>query len=197
VTGQRDAWFAPTVLVGLATAALTAIAATRDWARASTDAAGIPVHASVTGADAAPLAAALGLVALASWGVVLVLRGQARRAVATVGLLAALGVVGSVVAAFDGAQDAAVEAALAQAGTRQAADAATTALTGWYYVTGIVALVQAGCLAVAWVRSPRWPAMGSRYDAPAGRDSRRAAPAVPTSQEEMWRALDEGRDPTS
>jgi uncharacterized membrane protein (TIGR02234 family) len=197
VTRQRDAWFAPTVLVGLATAALTALAATRDWARASSEAAGIPVHASVTGADAAPLAAALALVALASWGVVLVLRGQARRVVATIGLLAALGVLGSVVTSFDGAQDAAIEAALAQAGTERTADVAATALTGWYYVTGACALLQAVCLAVAWVRSPRWPAMGSRYDAPTAGGARPSAPTVPTSQEEMWRALDEGRDPTS
>jgi uncharacterized membrane protein (TIGR02234 family) len=197
VTRQRDAWFAPTVLVGLATAALTAVAATRDWARASSDAAGIPVHATVSGADAAPLAAALALVALASWGVVLVLRGQARRAVSTVGLLAALGVLGAVVAAFDGAQQAAVGATLAQAGTERTADVAATALTGWYYVTGAGALLQAACLAVAWLRSPRWPAMGSRYDAPAAGRPTPSTAAPPRTQEEMWRALDEGRDPTS
>ena len=37
------------------------------------------------------------------------------------------------------------------------------------------------------------PAMGSRFDSPAARD----AGATPKSDEDLWKALDEGRDPTA
>ncbi|MGH3363955.1 MAG: Trp biosynthesis-associated membrane protein, partial [Nocardioidaceae bacterium] len=94
---RRDRGYVPTVLVGLAGAALAAVAGARDWATSQGDAAGIKVEASVTGAESQPLVAALALVALASWGVVLVSRGLARRAVAVVGLAASLGALGSVV----------------------------------------------------------------------------------------------------
>ena len=41
---------------------------------------------------------------------------------------------------------------------------------------------------------PSWPEMGSRYDAPGT-----PAPATepePTREQDLWAALDEGRDPT-
>ena len=39
---------------------------------------------------------------------------------------------------------------------------------------------------------PAWPEMGRRYDAPPGR----RAPAEPQGNLEIWKALDEGHDPT-
>jgi cytochrome c-type biogenesis protein CcmH/NrfG len=48
---------------------------------------------------------------------------------------------------------------------------------------------------VAVVAAPRWPAMGSKYDAPATRAE--AGTAEPVTEQEMWRALDDGRDPTA
>jgi uncharacterized membrane protein (TIGR02234 family) len=147
------------------------------------------VEASVTGADAQPLVGALALVALAAWGVVLVLRGRARRVVAIVGLLASLGALAAVVAGFGSAEDAAIEAAVAQGAT---GDAFGTSLSAWYYLSGVGAVLTAAAFTVAVARAPRWPAMGSRYDAPSA-----PATAAPTSEEDMWRALDEGRDPTS
>ena len=84
----RSATFGPTVVIGPASAVLAAVAASRDWATASGSAAGVHVTGSVKGSTTAPLAVALALVALAAWGVVLVLRGRVRRAVAIVGALA-------------------------------------------------------------------------------------------------------------
>lgn len=184
----RERTFAPTVLLGLAGGALAAVAGTREWAHASGDAAGIRVQAAVGGSETAPLVATLALVALAAWGVVLVLRGRVRRVVAAVGLLACAGALAAVVDAFDGAQDDAVTAVLDKGAT---GDVVVASLTGWYPAAGIGACVALVGFVVAIVRSPRWPAMGSRYDAPAARS------AAPATDEDMWRALDEGRDPTS
>jgi hypothetical protein len=37
--------------------------------------------------------------------------------------------------------------------------------------------------------------MGTRYDAPAARAAQEEA--APVSEQDMWRALDDGRDPTA
>lgn len=184
----RDRTFGPTVLVGLAGSALAAVAATRPWATAAGDAAGIKVDAVATGSDAAPLAAALALVALAGWGVLLVVRGRVRRVVAVIGALAALGALASVVDAFDGAQNQALDALTGQGRT---GDVAVASLTIWYYLAAVGALLAALAFVVAVLRAPRWPAMGSKYDAPSARSQ------AAVSEEDMWRALDDGRDPTS
>jgi uncharacterized membrane protein (TIGR02234 family) len=183
----RDRSYGPTVLLGLAGAGLAAVAGARTWATTSADAPGIKVEASVSGAESQPLVAALALVALAAWGVILVMRGRLRRVVAVVGLLASAGVLLDVVLAFGAVQDDALEAAVAQGAT---GDVFSTSLTAWYYLTAVGALLATAAFAVAVARAPGWPAMGAKYDAPAGR-------ATPAADEDMWRALDEGRDPTS
>ena len=184
----RDRSFAPAVLAGLAGAALAAVAGSRDWASTRGDAAGIRVEASVSGAESQPLVPALALVALAAWGVVLVLRGRPRRLVAVIGLAASVAAAAAVALAFDSVQDDAVAAAMARGAS---GDTFITGLTGWYVAAGVGALVTATAFAVAVLRSPRWPAMGAKYDAPAVRAE------APQGEEDMWRALDEGRDPTS
>ena len=185
---MRDRSFVPTVLLGVASAGLTAVAAGRDWAQANGDAAGVEVTASASGSEAAPLALALALVALASWGVVLVLRGRARRLAAVVGALAAAGVLVAVFLGGDAAQDAAVSAVTAQGAS---GDATAASLTAWYWVAGLAAALTLGELLVAVRKAPSWPAMGSRYDAPAARAS------APATDQDLWRALDEGHDPTA
>ncbi len=184
---RRDRTYAVTVLVGLAGSALTAVAGAREWATTRASAAGIRVDASVTGAESQPLVSALGLVALASWGVILVSRGRSRRLVAVVGLVASLGALLSVVLGFSAAKDDSVAAAVARGAT---GESFATSLSVWYYLAGVGALVAIAAFVVAVRRAPRWPAMGSRYDAPAARPE-------PATDEDMWRALDEGRDPTS
>ncbi len=188
VVRRRNRWFAPTVLVGLTGAGLAAVSGTREWASSSGDAAGIKVEATVTGSQSQPLVAALALVALAAWGVLLVVRGRVRRVVAVVGLLAAAGALAAVVLGFGTAQDDALDAVTAKGAS---GDVAVTSLTAWSYLAGIGALLTAAASVVAVVTAPHWPAMGCRYDAPG---ARRDAPAP---EDDMWRALDEGRDPTS
>ena len=188
----RGRSFGPTVLAGLAGATLAAVASARDWADASGRAGGVAVTAAAKGSESAPLALALGLVALAAWGVVLVVRTRARRVVAAVGALASAGILAATVAAFGRAQDDATRALAARGAT---GDVTPAALTGWYWVTlvgGVLALV---AFAAALRLAPGWPAMGTRYDAPATRTAQEEAAAV--SEQDMWRALDDGRDPTA
>jgi uncharacterized membrane protein (TIGR02234 family) len=225
VRPRRRHGFAPTVLAGVAAAVLTAVAAGRDWATASGNAAGVAVTARATGSSSAPLALSLALVALAAWGVVLVVRGGARRVVAVLGALAAAGVLATAVTQAGRARTDAVAQLVARGG---AADHAATGLTGWYVVCVGGAALTLVALAVAVLLSPRWPGMGVRYDAPSARaradatpgtstpgtstgsDTGRdtggdtgpptgpgtAAATVPATEQDMWRALDAGRDPT-
>lgn len=180
--------YATSLTVGLGGAALAAVAATRVWASTRADSAGIEVEAAVTGADSQPLVPALALVALAAWGAVLVMRGRARRAIAGIGVLASAGAALGAVLAFSAVQDDAVDAAISRGATGDTFD---TALSVWYHLTVLGAALTAVAFVVAVARSPRWPEMGAKYDAPTAR------PAAPTTEEDMWRALDEGRDPTS
>jgi uncharacterized membrane protein (TIGR02234 family) len=187
---ERSRSFGPAVLLGLAGAALASVSGARTWATASGSAAGVDVRAGVSGSGSAPLVVALGLVALAAWGVVLVLRGGARRAVAVVGAAASVGVVAATVAAFSRVQADAVEAVTAKGAT---GDVVTTSLTGWYYAAAAGGLVALVTFVVAVIASPRWPAMGSRYDAPAARSTGQGRVVT---EPDLWRALDDGRDPT-
>jgi uncharacterized membrane protein (TIGR02234 family) len=195
----RSRSFGPTVPAGLAAGALTAVAATRDWATASAAAAGGGhVAATAQGSASAPLAVALALVALAAWGVVLVLRGRARQAVAVAGALASAGVLAAVLSARQVARHDAVGALLTKGGTAPV----SASLTAWYVVCGIAAAVTLVSFVVAVVASPRWPAMGSRYDAPSRRPPAAAvtgatAGTTAATEQELWRALDDGDDPTA
>jgi uncharacterized membrane protein (TIGR02234 family) len=188
---DRARSFAPTVLAGLAGAVVAAVAAGRTWATASGSAAGVHVRAGVTGSDAAPLALALALVSLAAWGVVLVVRGTARRVVAGIGAAAALGVVAATVAGFGRAHADATDAAVAKGAARGVVEAN---VSGWYYLTVLGGVLALAGFVVAVAAAPRWPAMGSRYDAPRAPGDRGTGPAV--TDTDMWRALDDGRDPT-
>ena len=182
----RDRSYGPTLVAGLGGAALAAVAGARTWASARGDAAGIKVDEAVPGSESQPLVAGVALVALAAWGVLLVVRGRARRLVAAVGLLAAGGALASWGLALGGVRDDAVQAVVALGA---APDGVDTSLSPWFFLAGLGALLTTGAFVVALLRAPGWPQMGSRYDAPAARAA--------AEDEDMWRALDEGRDPTS
>jgi uncharacterized membrane protein (TIGR02234 family) len=188
--------FGPVVLIGVASAALLTVAAGRTWATATPEpGASGPLEgmadAAVTGADVAPLALPLGLVALAAWGAVLVLRRRGRRMVSILGLLATLA------AAVTAAMLAHTAPDVAQ---RELGDvSAELATTVWPFVTIAAAAVGALAFVIAWRASPDWPEMSSRYDAPSGADAAGDADAPaggPDDTRSLWKALDEGRDPT-
>lgn len=149
--------------------------------------------------SSSPLGTALALVVLACWGVVLVTRRRFRRAIAWLSVLAALGYVVAVAWAPFSVPDHLRE----QVRRRTGADLDTTSLTGWFWLALVagVLVVATTAAAVRLVRS--WPEMGTKYDAPTGaRSAEDGSTAnerseVPTENIDIWKALDEGRDPTA
>ena len=142
-----------------------------------------------------PLAAALSLVVLACWGVLLVTRGVVRRAVAVLSAVGALGLVATVVAGWTTLPAQVSEAVRSTAGS----DTAGSEVTGWFWAAAVAAvvLVVTGAMAVAWC--PAWPEMGSRYDAPGAGGAETPADLPPEERTnlDLWKQLDEGRDPTA
>jgi uncharacterized membrane protein (TIGR02234 family) len=179
--------FGPTVLTGLAGAGLAAFAGGRAWASpdAGPDTRGSAALVDHSGGHV-PLAAALGLVTLACWGVVLVTRRVVRRVIAALAVLASTGLVVTSIlgrsSALGSARDATLDLAPTGSGVHT---------TVWWWVGLVASLVALTAAALALRLCPGWPAMGSRYDAPTGRPA-----AEDISEIDLWRAIDQGRDPT-
>lgn len=183
--------FGPVVLLGLASAGLTAIAANKPAvdAGASNTSAGSVLTLTFEGTM--PLVTALALVVLACWGVVLVTRGRVRRAVALLGSLAADGALVGVVVAFGQVSDD-LRDELAQVGVTDV----QISHTAWYWAALAAACVSVVCAALAFLWTPAWPEMGTRYDAPGASEPTSTAPPEEQSSIDLWKAMDEGRDPT-
>ncbi|WP_158294903.1 Trp biosynthesis-associated membrane protein [Nocardioides caeni] len=193
--------FGPVVLLGLAGAGAVAVGGHRAMLEVPgsfLQSAGLLSYEGNENAQVQfPLAGALGLVGLAAWGALLVSRGIVRRIVAALAALAGAGATAVVVVGgFVQDDDAAADLA-----TRLGLGAVTIEVdrTPWVWVAlagGLVTLA-AGVLAVRHVG--RWPEMGSRYDAPTGGGA--TAPVADGADGEqsnldLWKAMDEGADPT-
>jgi uncharacterized membrane protein (TIGR02234 family) len=155
------------------------------------------VSGAVSGADAAPLVPAAGLVLLAAAVALLAVRGTGR---AVVGLLmaAAGGVLAwSGVRALAGGLSAATTEL---PGIVRAAGRVTVDLTAAWPVLAVVAgLLGIGAGLLAVLRGRTWPAMGRRYER-AGAPTAAPAARRPETDEDRaqaaWKALDRGDDPT-
>lgn len=181
--------FGPAVIGGLAGGALAAVAGNQDWVSVS---GGDAAFAGTAGAGAdltAPPVTATALVLLATWGVVLVSRGRVRRGVAWLDLLAALAVTAFAVGAW-------IERPGEVADTLRSLDV-STGRTAWSYLGVVGGLLGLVTSVTAVRRVGGWPEMGRRYDAPGGEEAPRpATPIEEQSSLDLWKALDEGRDPT-
>lgn len=126
---------------------------------------------------------ALALVGLACWGVLLVTRGRVRRAVAVLGLLVATAQLATVGYSYLTLPDDVREQfeALTPTGTPP-----ELGFTGWFWVATAAALVSAAAWTLAVLRGRAWPEMGRRYDTPSD-----------SPPEDLWKAMDQGQDPTS
>jgi uncharacterized membrane protein (TIGR02234 family) len=195
-TGERRT-FAAAAGTGVACAALSAVASGKPWVDVPHAMGQLGPTATLSNvlepyAESAS-ALALALVALASWGVLLVVRGRARTLMAAIGLAFAAGLLAVAALGYGQVPDAVRQAMVQQLGT-QPGSAARTPMphTGWYWLCVVAAVGDVLALVIAVRRAHRWPAMGARYDAPGT-----GAPgtAVPGEQD-MWRTLDQGRDPT-
>ncbi len=188
---RRRTTFGSTLLAGLAGAALALAGATQPWAEATTRTPALRTVAA-DGTDVAALVLPLALVSLAAWGTVLVLRARGRRVVSVLGLVASLGAAATVAATVGSSTD----TAACLLGDVPTTSSSTTA---WPYVAGVGALLSAVAFVRAFVKAPTWPEMSAMYDAPAAGSSRSAEqrPSEELSDAELWKALDEGRDPTA
>ena len=184
--------FGRVVLAGLATAGLTAVAASQTWLHARAEGVSVRRGVDVSGSDAAPLALALALVALAGWGVILVSQTRARRVAAAIGLVAVLGALVVVVTLWSGTED-----VVARVVTNQGVDdVLSVGHRPWYFITAAAGLAQVVALVAAFREAPSWPTMSSRYDAP-GSSAAPAAEGGNRPDLELWKSLDEGHDPTT
>jgi uncharacterized membrane protein (TIGR02234 family) len=182
--GRR--WFGPAVLAGLAGTGLCALAGSKPWAAPDGRAGSTLVEK--TGGHV-PLAAALGLAGLACWGVLLVTRRRVRRLMAVLGAVVAVGLVATAVVGRSAALESARHATVDLGRTPDGAH-----LTGWWFVALVASVVALAASALAVRHAAAWPEMGSRYDAP----SRPRDGEDPAAMEDvdLWRAIDQGRDPT-
>jgi uncharacterized membrane protein (TIGR02234 family) len=184
--------FGPVVGLGLASGILTAVASSKTWLDyddAATRARLDPLLGDTEWGQM-PLAAALSLVVLACWGVILVTRGRVRRVVAVLAGMASIGVLAAVVYAWFLLPDQRPEI-LGVSG----ANTSGLAWTAWYWAAAVGAALSlaATTLAVRW--APAWPEMGRRYDAPGATQGSETTPEEPSSLD-LWKSIDEGRDPT-
>jgi hypothetical protein len=111
------------------------------------------------------------------------------------GVVAAAGLVVAVVVAWTTVPDQ-LRDSLEAAAALGDPGATDVSRTGWYAAAavGAVGSLVATVLAVRFV--PGWPEMGSRYDAPTGGAEPVAVPPEEASSLELWKAIDEGHDPT-
>ena len=200
--GRRT--FGPVVLLGVASAALAAWAASKPWVDGtgadSYAEASVSVATTAAGEIASsPLGTALAFVVLACWGVLLVTRGRFRRAIAALAVLAGLGYAATVVWAPFSLPDHLSE----QVRRRTGVTLDDTALTGWFWLAAVAALLVVASTVLALRLVSSWPEMGTRYDAPTGAraagdtDAAQAPIDRPTDNIDIWKALDDGRDPTA
>lgn len=196
VSEKRRSTFGPVLLVGLASAGLAAVACAKAWyvlpdAAQTLD---VPIANDDQFAVDVPLAGALSLVLLACWGVLLVTRGWMRRAVAILALVSALGLAATII---QGARtlDDTLQDRLTDAGVSADVSSLDPHLTGWFWVAVATTVVSVLATAVAVREVPSWPTMGSRYDAPTGSASG-PVDVEDAGEAELWKAIDEGHDPT-
>jgi uncharacterized membrane protein (TIGR02234 family) len=191
--GRRRRTFGPVVGAGLATAGLAAVAGHQPWAHGSAPG-GLGELSATVEAGRVPAASALSLVVLACWGVLLVTRGVVRRVVAVLAVLAAVGLAVAVVVGFGSAIDH-VRDAYADLGVTNA----DVGRSGWYWVAAVATVLTLVTTLAAVRLVPSWPEMGRKYDAPA--DAPADVPPEKTLEEQenldLWKAMDEGRDPTA
>jgi uncharacterized membrane protein (TIGR02234 family) len=189
--------YGPVLLVGLAGALGVTVGGSHAWVSATSQPAGLPtIHASASGADVAPLAAALGVVILAGFGAVVATRGWLRRLLGA-GIAVASVVVLIAVLRPSGATDVLTSGLSAKGwsgGTYR------TSTEPWRWLV-LVCSVVTGLAGAATCRyGAGWAVMGSRYDAPGTAVPTAAEsptrPAEQLSETDVWQAIDRGRDPT-
>ena len=185
--------YAPVVLATLAAGGLGFFAAGRTWAAFTVTTEGLPSDkVEVTGTDALPLVSALAIVIVTSALAIFASGRRTRRVVGIFTVVVALTGLWLLVGGgdtLDKALSDAVKASPAYTGDTPSGSAERTI---WQVVTGVAFVLSALLGAMTTRFGPSWATMGSRYE----RADAHSKPVEPTTDSEMWKALDEGRDPT-
>lgn len=200
-SGKQRRTFVPVALVGLAATGLASLAGHRPMLEVPADELkkqGVVAFAGEGLAEVDfPLAGALALVALACWGVLLVVRGRMRQAVAAAAALAAGGVFAVLVVGGFVQDDEASNAIADQLGVPGLADRLPLEWTPWFWLALVASVLATAAAVAAVLLAPEWPEMGKRYDAPsARREATTEAPAEERTNLDLWKSMDEGQDPT-
>ena len=178
------------VALGLSGSGLVAVAGSKPWADLPTKSGPIGLNADELLKQ--PLCGALGLLLLATWGVILVTGPLTRRIAAGFSLVVVAGVVMTVINGWSIASRAAEQLG-----------GGTPTRNNWIWAALIGAVVVGAASGLALRLAPTWPTMSARYDSPVS-----AGPTLQTSevvgseeggsdtQRELWEQITDGHDPT-
>jgi uncharacterized membrane protein (TIGR02234 family) len=180
----------PKVVLGLLAAGAVALfAVTRAWAAATVRTPGLPTdQVSVSGVDAAPILAGLAVVIVAAALGVVAAGGWLRQLIGL--LIAAVAGFAALRALTLNAGGAALGRALRDSpayigGTHPPVNAAA-----WPWVGALAFAIASVLGLIVALRGSAWPRMSARYEREV------PPPAEPTDEADLWRAQDEGHDPT-
>jgi uncharacterized membrane protein (TIGR02234 family) len=196
VATRRRRLYGPIVLGLLAAGAMALFAVTRAWATATVRTPGVPIdEVQASGADAAPVLVALAIVVIAAALAVVASGGWFRQLVGlTIATVAAWAAVRALSVDIAGAP---MARALLDSPANLGATRVVPDVSSWPVVAGIAFAIAAalGLLVIAFGR--QWPRMGSRYDRPSAAASMAPSGSSPDLDDaDVWRALDDGHDPT-
>lgn len=196
VNPKKTFW--PIVLTLAASGAVAWWVSRRTWGSSSALEASLPmIDSGVVGADAVPLVTACALVVLAG-ALALTVTGRRGRAVISIITAVAAAVGLWTAATAHGAVERSVTRRLGElpgAAHSAARDALEVDVSFWPWVAAAAFLVAVlGCAAsLRWSR--HWPTMSARYDAP-GSSNATADTRTQDDHGDVWKAFDEGKDPT-
>ena len=183
--------YVPVVLGMLVAGAIAWYAVTRVWATASTSGAGMPAGSvSVTGRDGAPMLVAVAIVIVTAALAVVASGGWLRQLIGLV--VAALALYSAAWAQSLDVGNAPMTKAVHASPVFMGARPDLVTYSQWQLVA-TVSFLGAAVLALAVAAFSRsWPHMGRRYERPVADEPA----AGRMEQGDMWKAFDEGRDPT-
>lgn len=183
--------YVPVVLMLLVTGGLAFFAASRTWIEATVRAKGLPPDMiTVSGTAAQPMVPALALVVVTGALAVLAASMRVRWVVGVLVVVVGIGaaiLVATSGSALDEALDDAVRVSTAFTGSNAPAGRLVVV---WPVLAGVSFALAAGLGLVVIRNAGTWPTMGSRYESPAGQAKEAR------TEDDLWSALDEGRDPT-
>lgn len=189
---KRTFW--PTTLALAAVAGLAWFATARTWGNGMSFDDTLPtVKVRLTGSEAAPLVAACALVVIAAAFALLVTPALARKVIAGIAFLASVGGFVAALVSPSSVEHAVRTQLEASPGVT---DDIRVYVSNWHW-WAVAALAATALISLAALRwSASWPTMSSRYDAPGEAQQPESFNVAEATSRDLWKAFDEGRDPT-